>query len=160
MRLAIVAVGRLKAGPERELADGYRQRVAKAGRAIGFQAIEVHEVAESRAGRAQDRVDEEGRMLAGALPADAVKVALDAGGIALSSEALAARLGRWRDDGRPALYFIIGGADGLASEMKQGAKLILSFGAATWPHQLVRIMLLEQLYRAVTILSGHPYHRS
>lgn len=159
MRLAIVAVGRLKAGPERELAESYCQRTAKAGRAIGFQSIEVVEIAESRAGRPQDRVNEEGLALAAAIPADAVKVTLDASGTALTSPALAQRLGRWRDDGRPGLYFIIGGADGLAAELKQRADLTLSFGAATWPHQLVRIMLLEQVYRAMTILSGHPYHR-
>jgi len=159
MRLAIVAVGRLKAGPERELADMYRQRTAKAGRSIGFQAVDVLEIAESRAGRPQDRMNEEGRAITAAIPADAVRVALDAGGTALTSEKFAARLASWRDDGRPAVCFAIGGADGLAAEIKQRADLTLSFGAATWPHQLVRIMLLEQLYRAVTIVSGHPYHR-
>jgi len=159
MRLAIAAVGRLKAGPERDLAETYRQRAAKAGRSIGFQAVEVLEIGESRAGRAHDRIAEEGRALTAVVPAGAIKVALDAGGVAMSSDALAGRLGRWRDDGRPAVWFVIGGADGLAPEMRQSADLTLSFGAATWPHQLVRIMLLEQLYRAVTILSGHPYHR-
>ena len=72
----------------------------------------------------------------------------------------AARLERWRNKGKPATLFLIGGADGLASDLRQGADLVLAFGSATWPHQLVRIMLLEQLYRVATMLSGHPYHRA
>ena len=159
MRLAIAAVGRLKAGPERDLAASYRERTTKAGRAIGFQSVDVVEIAESRASRPQDRVAEEGRALAAAIPPEAVRIALDARGTALTSEGLSERLKRWRDDGRAALYFTIGGADGLAAEITQRADLTMSFGAATWPHQLVRIMLLEQLYRTMTILSGHPYHR-
>jgi 23S rRNA (pseudouridine1915-N3)-methyltransferase len=88
-----------------------------------------------------------------------VRVALDGEGQPVTSDAFADRLVRWRDNGRAAAYFLIGGADGLAGDLKQRADLVLSFGAATWPHQLVRIMLLEQLYRAMTVLAGHPYHR-
>ena len=73
--------------------------------------------------------------------------------------ALRAQLEQWRDRGIPAVIFLIGGADGIADALRRRAELVLSFGAATWPHQLVRIMLLEQIYRAMTILSGHPYHR-
>jgi 23S rRNA (pseudouridine1915-N3)-methyltransferase len=99
---------------------------------------------------------EEAAALAKVIPAGAVRIALDSRGSALTSEALAEHLARWRDAGRPAASLMIGGADGL----KINHDLALSFGAATWPHQLVRIMLLEQLYRATTILSGHPYHRA
>ena len=91
---------------------------------------------------------------------DHVRLALDARGQSLTSETLAQRLTRWRDNGRGGAYFLIGGADGLAGELKRGADLVLAFGSATWPHQLVRIMLLEQLYRVATMLSGHPYHRA
>ena len=160
MRLIVTAVGRMKSGPDRDLADRYLARAAKAGRALGFKSIDIVEIGESRAARADDRMAEEGVALAKATEAGAVKVVLDGTGISLGSEEIAARIGRWRDTGRPAICFVIGGADGLAPSVKAGAELVLSFGTATWPHQLVRIMLLEQLYRAVTILSGHPYHRA
>ena len=84
--------------------------------------------------------------------------ALDERGDNIDSAAFAAHLGRWRDDSADAA-FVIGGADGLSPELRRKAKVRLAFGQATWPHQFVRIMLLEQLYRAATILSGHPYHR-
>jgi 23S rRNA (pseudouridine1915-N3)-methyltransferase len=160
MRLVITAVGRLKAGPERELAERYRERAGKLTRSIGLSALDIVEIDESRARRPEDRITQEGAALAALLTGDGVRIALDARGQALTSEALAERLARWRDSGRGAAFFLIGGADGLAGNLKQGADLLLAFGAATWPHQLARIMLLEQLYRAATILAGHPYHRA
>jgi len=160
MRLVVLPVGRLKAGPERELAERYCERAEKAGRAIGVKTVDVIEIDESRARRPSERRSVEGAALKAAVPKDAVIVVLDGSGQALSSEAFASRLGRWRDAGRAAVCFIIGGADGLDPNVCKNADFTLSFGAATWPHQLVRIMLFEQLYRAVTILCGHPYHRS
>lgn len=160
MRLVVAAVGRLKAGPERELAERYRERVVKLCRTVGFHSIEFVEIDESRARRPEDRVAQEGAVLAGLMSGDHVRIVLDARGQALTSEALAERLKRWRDSGRATAYFLIGGADGLAGDLRQGADLVLAFGSATWPHQLVRIMLLEQLYRVATMLSGHPYHRA
>jgi 23S rRNA (pseudouridine1915-N3)-methyltransferase len=159
MRVIIAAVGRLKAGPERELSLRYGERAAAGGRRIGWQGVTVVEVAESRARRPQDRRLEEAVALEAAVPQIAAIVALDAAGEVLSSPQLAARLQRWRDAGTPAVAFWIGGADGLAESLLRRANSRLAFGTATWPHQLVRIMLLEQLYRAMTILSGHPYHR-
>ncbi len=159
MRLVVAAIGRLKQGPERELALRYRDRALKTGRSVGLRAIDVLEVDESRARRTQDRLQEEAAALAAEIPEFAKIVALDSRGEALSSADIAALVGRWRDHGVPAAVFLIGGADGLAAALQQRAQLRLAFGAATWPHQLVRIMLLEQLYRATTILSGHPYHR-
>jgi 23S rRNA (pseudouridine1915-N3)-methyltransferase len=160
MRLVVAAVGRLKAGPERDLAGRYRDRVAKAGRPVGFTAIDIIEIAESRAQRAPDRMAEEAAALSRAIPEGAVRVVLDSRGQALTSEDFTARLGQWRDQGRACTGFAIGGADGLAPPLTEKADLRLSFGGVTWPHQLVRIMLLEQLYRAITILAGHPYHRN
>ena len=160
MRLIVAAIGRLKAGPERELAERYRDRVAKAGRAVGLRDIEIVEIRESRAQETAKRVLEESIALANLIPERALVVALDAKGENLDSGSLTASLRGWRDASRPAAIFCIGGADGLGEEIKQRADLTLAFGTATWPHQLVRIMLLEQLYRAVTILAGHPYHRS
>jgi 23S rRNA (pseudouridine1915-N3)-methyltransferase len=160
MRLMIAAIGRLKAGAERELAERYRDRVAKAGRAVGLRDIEIVEIRESRAQETAKRVLEESIALANIIPENAVVVALDQSGEALDSESITGVLRGWRDAGRAAAVFCIGGADGLGPELTARADLVLAFGAATWPHQLVRIMLLEQLYRAVTILAGHPYHRA
>ena len=160
MRLVVAAVGRLKRGPERDLAERYGERAEKSGRAIGIRAMTVSETDESRARRAKDRMAEEALALKAAIPADAAVVALDEDGENLASDALAQRIGRWRDEGRPAVVVLVGGPDGLAADLVAGAHLRLAFGRATWPHQLVRIMLLEQLYRAIAILSGHPYHRA
>ncbi len=159
MRLIVAAIGRLKAGPERELAERFRDRVAKAGRAVALRDIEIVEIRESKAAETARRVLEESIALANIIPERAVVVALDETGENLDSGALTGVLRSWRDAGRPAVVFCIGGADGLGENIRRRADLTLAFGAATWPHQLVRIMLLEQLYRAVTILAGHPYHR-
>ena len=159
MRLIVAAVGRLKPGPERDLAARYRERIAKAGRGVGVQEIEFVEVAESRAREVERRRVEESIALAQLCPPGAVRVLLDEKGDDMSSLALAGCVQRWRDDGRSAAFFSIGGPDGVAPTLCEEADLRLAFGAATWPHQLVRIMLLEQLYRAVTVLAGHPYHR-
>jgi 23S rRNA (pseudouridine1915-N3)-methyltransferase len=159
MRLTVVAVGRLKQGPERQVAERFRERAAKSGRGIGFRGLEVVEVDESRSRDAERRMIEESVAIASLVPDRAAVVVLDERGEALGSMAFADKLGRWRDDGRGDAVFVIGGPDGLAASLRDRADLRLGFGAMTWPHQLVRIMLLEQLYRAVTILSGHPYHR-
>jgi 23S rRNA (pseudouridine1915-N3)-methyltransferase len=160
MRLIVAAVGRLKKGPERELAERYRDRIVKAGRAVGLKDSEVVEIGESRARDAQRRQTEESIALAQLCPEGAATILLDERGEDLGSVTLANMLRRWRDEGRPAVVFMIGGPDGVAGTLREGADLCLAFGAATWPHQLVRIMLLEQLYRAVTLLAGHPYHRA
>jgi 23S rRNA (pseudouridine1915-N3)-methyltransferase len=159
MRLVVAAVGRLKSGPERELAERYRKRAADAGRRVGVRDVEVVEIKESRAGEVDRRILEESIALANTIPAEAVVVVLDERGSSLDSRSLAAQLQTWRESARPAVVFVIGGADGLGHDIKKRANLTLAFGAATWPHQLLRIMLLEQIYRVVTILAGHPYHR-
>lgn len=160
MRVIVIAIGRLKQGPERELAERYRARFDDIGRKLGFRALEIHEIAESRSGETRTRIAEEGAAIAAHIPERAIVAALDERGDSLDSAALARHVGRWRDEAMPALVFVIGGADGLAPELRGKAKLSLAFGKATWPHQMVRIMLLEQIYRAATILSGHPYHRA
>ena len=114
----------------------------------------------NRAGDAARRMLEESIAIANLIPERAVTVILDQRGENMSSASLAGRLQGWRADGKPALVFIVGGADGLTPNLREQASLAVAFGAATWPHQLMRIMLLEQLYRAVTILAGHPYHRA
>ncbi len=158
MRITIAAVGRLKAGPERDLAERYLDRINKAGRALSL-SVAVREVPESRAATAPARKDQEAAAIRAALPAAAVVVALDEHGDALDSRAFAAKLANWRDAGAADLVFVIGGADGLGDDLLKAAAARMAFGRLTWPHQLVRLLLAEQVYRAVTILSGHPYHR-
>lgn len=156
--MRVIAVGRLKGGPERDLAARFLDRARAAGQAVGLTGFDVDEVAESRRGDAAERRREE----AGAVLArcgEARRVVLDEQGTALSSAAFAELIGRWRDDGVPAAAFLIGGPDGHGDAVRVDSRII-GFGAMTWPHQLVRVMLAEQLYRSVTILSGHPYHRA
>ena len=159
MRVIVLAVGRMKKGPETELAGRYLKRAAQAGRNIGIRDIEIVEIRESRAQAAEKRKLEESIAIANLIPDGAATVILDERGESLGSAVFAERIGQWRDGGQQTLVFIIGGADGLSESLRDKAKTTLGFGSATWPHQMVRIMLLEQLYRAVTILSGHPYHR-
>jgi 23S rRNA (pseudouridine1915-N3)-methyltransferase len=156
VRIAIVAVGRLKGGSERELVERYRERFQALGRAHGFSSLEIVEIPESRERRDDDRRTDEGRALLDRV-GGARLVALDERGQSLGSRDFADRLARWRDEGTVA--FAIGGADGLDSAVRDRADLVLSLGALTLPHQLVRVVLIEQLYRGLTILSGHPYHR-
>jgi 23S rRNA (pseudouridine1915-N3)-methyltransferase len=160
MRIVIAAVGRLKQGPERELASAYRKRAEAIGRNSGFRDIEIIEIRESKAQDVERRRTEEAIAIANVIPDRAVVAILDEHGENLDSAALAAMLQQWRGEDRPAVCFIIGGADGLAQSLRERAKVKLAFGTATWPHQLVRVMMLEQLYRAGTILAGHPYHRA
>ena len=160
MRLILTAVGRLKAGPERDLCARYMERAAAIARSVGLAGIESREFDEGRARRSEDRKAEEASALRAAIPPGARLVLLDERGKALTSAAFAAEIGKSRDAGLPALVLAIGGADGHDPGLLAEAPLTLSFGAMTWPHQLVRIMAAEQIYRALTILSGHPYHRA
>jgi 23S rRNA (pseudouridine1915-N3)-methyltransferase len=159
MRLLLVCVGRSKAGPERDLAARYIERAAAAGRAIGFSGLEMREAGESRAARPDDRKREEAKAIRGLLAPGFKVIALDETGKQLTSLSLAAELGRARDASIAAAAFVIGGPDGLEPAFLASASLTLSLGTLTWPHQLARIMAAEQIYRAMTILSGHPYHR-
>jgi 23S rRNA (pseudouridine1915-N3)-methyltransferase len=159
MRIVVVSIGRLKQGPERELAERYRERFEDIGRKLGFRGLEVHEIPESRARDAATRIAEEATAISAAIPAKSTLVALDERGDNIDSTAFARHLGRWRDEQVASTIFVIGGADGLSPDLRRMAKLRVAFGSATWPHQMVRVMLLEQIYRAATILAGHPYHR-
>ncbi len=151
MRVEILAVGRARAGPERELYDSYIKRIR--------WTVELREVEEKRPLPPAELKAREAELLLAALPGDAVVVALDGAGKDMSSEAFARTLGQWRDDGRGRVAFVIGGAEGLAPEIRDRADMLLAFGRQTWPHMLVRAMLAEQIYRAQQILARHPYHR-
>lgn len=159
MRISLFAVGRLKTGPEKDLASRYLDRFAKAGPAVGLELSKLVEVQESRASNAETRKREEAGALEKACSDGAVLILLDERGKALDSEAFADLIGRYRDNGKRDMMIAIGGADGLDPDLRGKADMVLNLGSMTWPHQLVRILIAEQLYRAVTILSGHPYHR-
>jgi 23S rRNA (pseudouridine1915-N3)-methyltransferase len=152
LRLTILSVGRWKAGAMRDLFDDYAGRTTP--------AIQLREIEVRRRAAPDELRRFEGEALLDALPRGAVAVALDGRGSARSSEALAARIGEWRDGGRGEAAFLVGGADGHDAAVLARAELRLSLGAMTWPHLLVRVMLAEQLWRAQSILAGHPYHRA
>ena len=160
MRLVVVSIGRLKQGPERELAERYRERFDDIGRKLGFRGLEIREIPESRARDTATRIAEEAAAIFTVIPEKSVLVALDERGDSLDSASFARQLGRWRDEAVAQAIFAIGGADGLSPDLRRKAKLAIAFGSATWPHQMVRVMLLEQIYRAATILAAHPYHRA
>lgn len=152
MRVHMIAVGRAKAGPERAVFDLYAGRLTP--------ALILREVEERRPLPAAERTTREGELLLTAVPPGATVVALDGRGRTASSEDFAGRLRGWRDGGVADLAFLIGGADGHSSAVRGRADLLLSLGAMTWPHMLVRGLLAEQLFRAQCILCNHPYHRA
>ena len=155
MRLHICAVGRLRAGPERDLINDYTTRFDRIGRPLGLGPLTEHEVEDRKGGGMTAEAD----LLARAVPAGALLAVLDERGRVISSPQFADHLAKWRDDGQQDVAFVIGGADGIATALRDRADFALSFGHMVWPHLLVRVMLAEQLYRAATILGGGPYHR-
>lgn len=159
MRVTMYVVGKMKAGPERELAERYFDRFSKAGPLLGFEFTGVSEISESRNGSAEQRKVDEAVRLHEALDNGAALILLDERGKELGSEAFAGHIAKIRDGGKRQLILAIGGPDGHDPQLRARADLVLAMGKMTWPHQLARILIAEQLYRAATILSGHPYHR-
>ncbi len=157
MRLHICAVGRIRADqPERALLEDYQSRFNRTGRPLALGPLHEVEV-EDKKGLGMGA---EADLLARVLPAGALIVAMDERGRTLTSPQFADQIARWRDSGRQDVAFLIGGADGLAPDLRARADASISLGAMVWPHMLVRVMLAEQLYRAATILAGSPYHRA
>lgn len=155
MKITIAAVGRLRDSPEAALAADYAQRAAAQGRQLGFKSVDIAEVDAKPPGDPRA----EAAALYRATPDDARKILLDERGAEWTSRQLAEKLARWRDDGQSCATFWIGGADGVSQSVKDNADEKLAFGRQTWPHRLVRVMICEQIYRAVTILCSTPYHR-
>jgi 23S rRNA (pseudouridine1915-N3)-methyltransferase len=160
MHVAIIAVGRMKAGPERELIARYQKRFALAGKNLGLSGPDIIEISESKASSSELRKSEEAKKIVDAIPDGAFVIALDEHGKNISSTTLSQKVLRIQEDGNRAIVFLIGGADGHGDLALKRANLTLSFGQLTWPHQIVRLLLVEQLYRITTIQSGHPYHRT
>lgn len=159
MKLGIAAIGLLKAGPEKAMAADYEQRIQGLGRSAGISGFQVQDWAESKAASADLRKAEEAKRLWSAVPDDGAALVLDERGQALTSAAFAKLLEQQAQSGRRSLMFLIGGPDGHQAETRQRAFQTLSFGPMTFPHRLLRVMLLEQIYRSVTIMVNHPYHR-
>jgi 23S rRNA (pseudouridine1915-N3)-methyltransferase len=151
MRILLLAVGKAKPGPELDLAMQYAARLP--------WTVETKEIAPCKDAAAEVRKSREAAALLAKVPDGSLIVALDENGTADSSQRFAKRLGQWRDAGTRSLAFLIGGADGHGAAALRAARHRLSLGPMTWPHLLVRGLLLEQLYRAHSILAGHPYHR-
>jgi len=151
VKLTIACIGRANRGPERDLYEHYAGRIR--------WPLALREVEEKRKLPPAQLIPREGELLLASVPSKSVLVALDRRGKVLDSEGFARRLERWRDDSVNDVAFLVGGADGHGEALLKKAALILSFGAMTWPHLLARAMLAEQIYRALAILSGHPYHR-
>jgi 23S rRNA (pseudouridine1915-N3)-methyltransferase len=160
MRIHVIAIGRLKAGAERELVERYAGRFAAAGRTLGLTGPLLRELPESQARTGPERKGQEAAALLAAIPDAALAIRLDERGAMLSSPAFADLIAKPRDAGQRDLAFLIGGADGLGDEVAGRAPQAFCFGRMTLPHQIARVLLLEQLYRAATMLSGHPYHRA
>jgi len=159
MRIVLAAVGRQRAGPEREIVERYLERAGRAGRSLGFSGPDLIEVEEGRERDAARRQRAEGQKLLAAVSPESRRIVLDARGRGLTTEELTELMARWRDEGAGTTAFLVGGADGHGEEVRREADLMLSLGAMTWPHLLVRAMLAEQIYRCMTVLAGHPYHR-
>ncbi len=159
MELIVSAIGRLKKGPEQDLVSRYLDRAAKSGRSLGFSGPTHLEHPESRAQTSAQRKQQEAQTLLQKVSDGARLIAFDERGKSISSQDFANHLANWRDNGAGACAMVIGGPDGLDHDLRDRADLVLSFGKLTMPHQLARVLVLEQVYRAITILSGHPYHR-
>ena len=160
MRLAIAAIGKLKAGPEKLLAEDYATRIPALGKKVGITALKIKDWSESQRADATQRISEEAVQLWSAVPAGSFVIALDEKGKSPTSANFAASLAKRAYQGQADLIFLLGGPDGHAAETRVRANELLALGPMTWPHRLARVMLLEQIYRSVTILVNHPYHRA
>ena len=159
MKLLIGAVGKMRGAPEGALVKEYIDRASGMGRGVGVSGVDLFEREAPKSLSGPALMKREGELLLAGVPDGAEIVVLDERGENISSKKLAAYLDTLRLNGVDAA-FLIGGADGHGAEVRKRAGKTISFGAATWPHMLVRVMLAEQLYRAITILTGHPYHRA
>jgi 23S rRNA (pseudouridine1915-N3)-methyltransferase len=154
MRLTFLVVGKMKSGPERDLVDEYIKRAQPLARSLGFRGIEEVEVASGGG------LDAEAARILDKIPGGARILRLDEFGPALGSADFSQKLANWRDQGTPDLVFLIGGAEGYGEAVRKAAPDTLAFGPQTWPHRFVRAMLAEQVYRAMSILAGTPYHKA
>lgn len=159
MKITISCVGKLKNGPERELFDRYYDRCQRSFSSLGLKMMPLVEFSESSAKTAKERQKKEGAEILSLRKSQSFLILLDEKGQNISSKSFAQQVQSLAERGVEEVIFVIGGPDGHGDDIRSQANLQLNFGAMTWPHQLVRVLLAEQLYRTATILSGHPYHR-
>ena len=150
MKIDILCMGRLKRGPQQDLVQDYLRRLT--------WPVTIHEYESKKTDAVLRQMDEDARIRSWLMPQASLWV-MDERGQSITSTDLANRIGTLQQDGKPHLQIVIGGADGLLPPLRDQANLLLSFGRMTWPHQLVRVMVVEQLYRSQQILANHPYHR-
>jgi len=141
------------------MADDYAKRIEVIGRKAGLTSLKIGEWAESQQQNAKQRMEDEAQILWSSVPASATVLVLDERGKSLSSEEFSTKIRKYADSGVNDLVFMIGGPDGHAPQTREKANHLIALGPMVWPHRLVRIMLLEQIYRSVTIMVNHPYHR-
>jgi 23S rRNA (pseudouridine1915-N3)-methyltransferase len=158
MKMMLAAVGRMKSGPETALFERYTTRFPPMAKSLGITSFHMHEIPESRGSQPEQRKREEATALLVKVGASKL-IVFDERGTGLTSLQFAQQIASLRDQGTASLACVIGGADGLDPMLREKSDLCLSFGAMTLPHQIVRVLVMEQLYRSLTILSGHPYHR-
>ena len=159
MKIAIAAVARLKPSPETTLINDYLDRAARLGMQLGVPSVDLKEVEEKKPLSGEELKKREAELLLNAVPKNGVLVALDERGKTMSSRDFSSLIADFRDQGHGSLSFLLGGADGLHSDLRKQAHRTISFGSMTWPHALARVLLCEQIYRAFTIMGNHPYHR-
>ena len=154
MHIKLISVGKLKSGPEKALVDDYVSRFNKAGPSIGLRSLTLVDLASGGG------LDAEGERLLNAVPSGGPVIRMDEHGPQLSSVQIAKKIERLRDDGTGELCILIGGAEGYSHAVRQAFPEQLALGPQTWPHRLLKVMISEQLYRAVSLLSGSPYHKA
>jgi 23S rRNA (pseudouridine1915-N3)-methyltransferase len=160
LRLHLACVGKLKTGPEKAMCEDYALRIQHSGKTAGIRSLSVTERGESQRATAAERMAEEATALLGSVPDGATLVVLDERGQSMTSPQFAKLVESRLSAGTTDLAFVIGGPDGLSQTIREKSKHIIALGGMTWPHRLVRVMVLEQIYRAVTIMVNHPYHRA
>lgn len=154
MHITIISVGKVKSGPTKDMSDDYSSRFSKAGPPLGFRSIKLIEVASGGG------LDAEGDRIIAKVPSGAKTIRLDEFGAQYTSKAFAKHLAKVRDQGTPELCFLIGGAEGYSQAVRDAYPDTMALGPQTWPHRLVKVMVIEQLYRAASILGGSPYHKA
>ncbi len=159
MRLQISAIGKMKAGPEQQLFKRYLERATKTGSQLGITGIRLVELPESRADEIQLRKTQEAESLIKSIPENYTIIAFDENGTDMPSVEFANILARHKDNSTAGIVYLLGGADGHGKLILSRAAKTIRLGRMTWPHQIARILLMEQIYRAMTIISRHPYHR-
>ena len=159
MKLKVISIGQLKNNPILEIQKDYESRILNLSKSVGIKSIEIKELPISKKSSIKERQKEEEKIISQHIKQDNLNVFLDGKGENINSVDISQIISESSFNGKD-LVFFIGGPDGFDEKIIKVANKIISFGKVTWPHKLIRIMLLEQLYRGITILNNHPYHRN